>query len=256
MNSLSQPDSTRSTFELRRFLWAMAFKNYNQNSGNKSIDYEVSLPNSPFVETFWRGRTEKDGVTTCSADISWGLHFLKRDGKISVLLRGVTTKATQLFHKEGDESLGISFKPGIFMPCLPINSLVNGAVILPLASNKTFWLNGSTWEFPTYDNIPFFVNRLIRQEILVVDPVVEKTLKGQPQDFSTRSIQYRFLRSTGLTHNTIQQIERARLATALLGQGVSTLDTAHEAGYFDQSHLTNSLKRFTGQTPAQILTGS
>jgi methylphosphotriester-DNA--protein-cysteine methyltransferase len=39
---------------------------------------------------------------------------------------------------------------------------------------------------------------------------------------------------------------------ARLEQGVSILDTIHEAGYFDQLHLTNSLKRFLGQTPAQI----
>ena len=35
--------------------------------------------------------------------------------------------------------------------------------------------------------------------------------------------------------------------------GVSILDTAYEAGYFDQPHLTRSLKQFIGRTPAQIL---
>ena len=45
-----------------------------------------------------------------------------------------------------------------------------------------------------------------------------------------------------MTHSTIRQIERARHATNLLKQGVSILDTVHEAGYFDQAHLTRSLK--------------
>lgn len=38
----------------------------------------------------------------------------------------------------------------------------------------------------------------------------------------------------------------------LLHQGTSILDTVYKAGYYDQSHMTNSLKRFLGQTPAQI----
>src|SRR5438270_126041 len=39
----------------------------------------------------------------------------------------------------------------------------------------------------------------------------------------------------------------------LLKQGVSILDTVEQAGYFDQPHLTRSLKYLIGQTPAQIL---
>jgi methylphosphotriester-DNA--protein-cysteine methyltransferase len=38
-----------------------------------------------------------------------------------------------------------------------------------------------------------------------------------------------------------------------LQQGVSILDTIQQAGYYDQPHLTRSLKRFIGQTPAQLL---
>jgi AraC-like DNA-binding protein len=44
-----------------------------------------------------------------------------------------------------------------------------------------------------------------------------------------------------------------RYATHLLQQGVSILDTVEQAGYFDQPHLTRSLKYLIGQTPAQIL---
>jgi hypothetical protein len=32
----------------------------------------------------------------------------------------------------------------------------------------------------------------------------------------------------------------------------AALDTIHEVGYFDQPHLTRSLKYFIGQTPAQL----
>ena len=58
-----------------------------------------------------------------------------------------------------------------------------------------------------------------------------------------------------MTHATLRQIERARHATNLLKQGVSILDAVHTAGYFDQAHLTRSLKRLIGVTPAQVARG-
>jgi AraC-like DNA-binding protein len=61
-----------------------------------------------------------------------------------------------------------------------------------------------------------------------------------------------FSGAVGITQRTVRQIERARYATHLLKQGVSILDTVHEAGYFDQAHLTRSLKTLIGQTPVEI----
>ncbi|MBD2683429.1 MULTISPECIES: helix-turn-helix domain-containing protein, partial [Nostoc] len=78
-------------------------------------------------------------------------------------------------------------------------------------------------------------------------------IQGYTPDISVRSLQYRFLRATGLTQKTIQQIERAHCAVSLLEQGTSILDTSFKLGYFDQAHLTNSLKHFIGKTPAQII---
>jgi len=89
--------------------------------------------------------------------------------------------------------------------------------------------------------------------VLVRDPVVNAALQGQLQDTPSRTVRHRFLRATGLTQSHIHQFERAKRAAALLEQGVSILDTVHEAGYFDQPHLTRSLKHLIGQTPAQIV---
>jgi methylphosphotriester-DNA--protein-cysteine methyltransferase len=64
------------------------------------------------------------------------------------------------------------------------------------------------------------------------------------------------LRATGLNHSQILQLERAKYAAALLEQGVPILDTVYDAGYFDQPHLTRSLKQWIGHTPAQIIQNS
>lgn len=71
-------------------------------------------------------------------------------------------------------------------------------------------------------------------------------------DLSARSLQRRFLRATGLTLGAHRQIERARLATHLLAEGLPILDVALRAGYFDQAHLTRSLRRWIGRTPGQV----
>jgi methylphosphotriester-DNA--protein-cysteine methyltransferase len=56
-----------------------------------------------------------------------------------------------------------------------------------------------------------------------------------------------------MTHGLFRQIERARHATNLLLDGTSILDTVHEAGYFDQAHLSRSLKVLIGKTPAGVV---
>jgi AraC-like DNA-binding protein len=97
------------------------------------------------------------------------------------------------------------------------------------------------------------VARLIRAGLLVIDPAVRAALRGEPADASLRTVQRRFRRATGVTRSAARQIERARYAALLLTRSDSIADAAHEAGYFDQPHLTRALKRLIGQTPAELL---
>ncbi len=172
-------------------------------------------------------------------------------------VRGPETQATPAYGLEEAEFCGILFKPGVFMPAFPARMIMNRQDLnLPEATHKSFWLHGSTWEFPDYENADTFVDRLVDEGLLVYDPTVAKVLKGQPIEMSLRTVQRRFLQATGLTQNTMYQINRARYAVTLLKKGTSILDTIHEAGYFDQPHLTRSLKQFIGLTPAQVTDGN
>jgi hypothetical protein len=175
-------------------------------------------------------------------------------GKTTLTVRGPETHAATLDCPAEGEWLGIRYKLGTFMPQLPASNLLDRRdVTLPEATDQSFWLNGSAWEYPDFENAETFVNRLVHAGWIAVDFPVAATLRGQQQELSIRSAQRHFLQTTGMTHSTIRQIERARHATNLLKQGVSILDTVHEAGYFDQAHLTRSLKHFIGQTPGQII---
>jgi AraC-like DNA-binding protein len=174
--------------------------------------------------------------------------------KTTLTVRGPETKVSMVDCPAEGEWFGIRFKLGTFMPQLPARNLRDlNDVTLPEATSQSFWLNGSAWEYPDFENAETFVQRLVHHELIMVDLPVKAALQGQPQELSIRSAQRHFLQATGMTHSTIRQIERARHATNLLKEGISISDTVHEAGYFDQAHLTRSLKHLIGQTPAQII---
>ncbi len=101
-------------------------------------------------------------------------------------------------------------KLGTFLPHLPTSTLVDAEVTLPAVSRNSFWLCGSAWQLPDYDNADTFVDWLARQGLLAREPVVDSALQGQLQDRELRTIQRRFLRATGLTQSAARQIERAR----------------------------------------------
>lgn len=216
---------------------------------------DEKLLHSPFVDAIWRGRTEDAGSRLAPAGGCWVM-LIERDtlrGATRVSVVGPMTQAMPMPYAAHVEFFAIKFKPGTFMPHLPANDLLNTIVPLPEAASKSFWLNGSAWQFPNYENADAFVERLARQGLLARDQVVNAVLQDQPLDLSARSVQRRFLQATGLTHSSLRQIARARRAMSLLLRGVSILDTVYEAGYTDQPHMTKALKYFIGQTPAQIV---
>jgi hypothetical protein len=208
---------------------------------------------SPFVERVWRSEAGEGGAFTSMAEVHCGLAITRFDRRTIVTVRGPELRATPAYGPEGAEFTGILFKPGTFLRNIPAGMVADrNDVNLPEASRQSFWLNGATWEVPNFENIDTFVDWLARDGLLVHDPLVDAVLNGTPPAISQRTLQRRFLGATGLTQGTFYQIERARQAVRLLKQGVSILDTAYQAGYFDQSHMTRSLKQFVGQTPAQI----
>jgi methylphosphotriester-DNA--protein-cysteine methyltransferase len=123
---------------------------------------------------------------------------------------------------------------------------------LPMANGGSFWLEGFQWELPDFENAEAFVGRLARRSVIARDPTVEAVLRGDRQALTPRSVQRHFRLATGMTHGRFRQIERARHATNLLRAGSPILDAVHEAGYFDQAHLSRSVKGLIGQTPASI----
>jgi hypothetical protein len=221
-----------------------------------SFNFDTRPSDSPFVEMIWHTRSEHDISFISTAGTLWEMVVWHDKGETNITVRGPETKSSLAYCEAGAEFFGIAFKLGTFMPRFPVKNLVDHAVTLPEATGNKFWLDSAIWQFPNFENADTFVNHLMRDDLLVRDPVIEAALRNEPPSLPARTLRHRFRRATGLTQGEIYQIERAHRAMSLLQQGKSILDVVHEAGYFDQPHLTRSLKRFIGQTPAQIIPNS
>ena len=217
------------------------------------FNFEEKPSDSPYVEVVWRNHSESGGHFMSMASSHWQMVITKHEGNTKLTVRGPETKATPAYCPPGAEHFGIYFKHGVVMPNLPAIHLRDGMLDLPGARSDSFWLNGSSWQFPDYENADTFVDRLVCDELLMRETAVDTALRADAPVLSVRSVQRRFLKATGLTRGTLSQIDRARYATSLLQQGVSILDTVDLAGYADQPHLTRSMKHFIGLTPAQLI---
>jgi AraC-like DNA-binding protein len=214
--------------------------------------FDERSSDSALVQTVWSTYSERAGTFTSVAVSRWEIVVTKLRGKTTLCVRGPETKASSAPVPPDAEFFGIVFKHGAFLRRLPGAVLVDDARDLSRTA-RSFELGGATWQFPTFDNADAFVARLVRRGELVFDPVVADALRGEPGRLSARSVRRHCLRATGLTADAIRRIDRARQAMALLQHGVPVLDTVHELGYFDQAHLTRTLKRFAGHSPAEIL---
>lgn len=225
-------------------------------NSNDFICFDDRPSDSPFVERIWRSHSVRAGTFLSVAASTCGIVFSRHKGTMKVTLRGPETKATVAECPADGEWLGITFAMGTFFPRYPAAKLRDRHDLdLPVTTSRTFRLLGSAWELPAFDNAESFVARLVRAGVITHDPYVSETLRGEGNGLSRRTAQRHFLQATGMTCNTYRLIERARYALSLLRQGASVVDAAYRAGYFDQAHLTRSLRCFAGDTPARIRKG-
>jgi hypothetical protein len=215
--------------------------------------FEGRTSDSPYIDMVWRGHVLHDYAPVCPADTCWNLLFIRRGRNWLVTAEGATTQCVPKTQPDDTEFLVIKFRLGVYMPHLAADRLVNGDALLPNGAGKSFWLNSSLWQYPSYDNAEVFVNRLASEGVLAHEPTV---ISGAPDERSPRTIRRRCLRATGLTPRLIHQICRAKAAARMLTEGTAILDVVYQAGYADQPHLTRAMRRFVGFTPAQLLNSS
>jgi hypothetical protein len=218
------------------------------------IEFEDRLSDSPFIERVWRCHSARGGPFLSVAAGHVELVVTRLPGLTVATLRGPETRATTVQCPPNGEWVAIRFRPGVYLPRFPTWRLLDHrSVDLPVTADRSFWLDGRAWELPDYENAEVLVDRLARAGVVMRDPVVGAVLQGDCRRLTARSIQRHFQYATGLTHGRFRQIERARHATNLLRAGAAVLDVVHDAGYFDQAHLSRAFKALIGQTPAGVI---
>lgn len=214
---------------------------------------EERAADSPLVASIRRVQYHASMQETVLPDGSWDLLFMRRaGGPMFAVQTGQIVSPLTVDHDAGDELLVVAFKPEVYMPRLPGHKLFQLGVARPVEQDRRVWIDTERLEVPSFDNVEQLVAAMARKGLLERDPVVALALKGADQRLDERSVQRHFAAVTGLSYKGFQQIARAREAARLLRAGLAPAQVAAELAFSDQSHMTHSLKRFLGQTPAQL----
>src|SRR5688572_31403564 len=128
------------------------------------------------------------------ATCHWGMVVTRMEGRAFLTVRGPETKATMADCPAQGEWFGVLFKLGTFMPLMRSSDLRDrNDVTLPNATKHSFWLDGSAWEFPGFENMETFVHQLVRSGLVRSDRTVEGAVRGELQEATTRTEQRRLL---------------------------------------------------------------
>jgi AraC-like DNA-binding protein len=217
------------------------------------IEFEHRESDSPFVESVWRSRSREGGKFLSMAEGNVELVVSRLPGHVSVILRGPVGQGSFVECPADGEWLAIRFRLGTYLPQIPTMLLIDHQSLELPVSKDRFWLGCDSWEIPSFDNAEDLVCMLANAGLIARNHATDAAIEGDVNWMSRRSVQRHFLRVTAMTFSNYQRIQRARHAAALLTDGNSILNTVFDAGYFDQSHLTRSVKQLVGMTPAALV---
>ncbi|MFI6312426.1 helix-turn-helix domain-containing protein [Nocardia fusca] len=210
---------------------------------------------SPWVESVWTCRSEHVSEMTSVASETWGLVFWAQQGRPYAAITGPESRTGTAPVPEGAGFIGIQFAVGTSLRATATSTLVDGGIALPDVTGRTFWLDGARRETPRSDDAEALVDRLVREGVVVRDPLVSATLRGSPPEVTERTLERRFRAATGLTQGAVRQIGRARTAALLLTSGETPGDVVDKLGYYDEPHLARALRRYVGRTAQQLRAG-
>ncbi|TWD83317.1 helix-turn-helix protein [Kribbella amoyensis] len=217
---------------------------------------ETRASDSPWLESVWTCRSEQVSEMTSVASETWGLVFWQRQGQRYAAITGPERRTSTAPVPEEADFVGLQFAVGTSLRAVALRSLVDGGVVLPDVTGRTFWLDGAHREIPRPDDAEAWVDRLVREGAVAGDPLVSTTLRGTAPEVTERTLERRFRAATGLTQGAVRQIGRARTAAQLLISGETAGDVTAKLGYYDEPHLARALRRYIGRTAQQLRAGT
>lgn len=208
---------------------------------------------SPYIDAVWQSTALSDGTYLVTPDGSWDLiAATKANGNRIVFITGQATKPARLAYKAGEQSVVISFTAGAYLPQFTGAPFTDSYVMLPLVDDSRFELAGQVFPWPTFANAEELVGQMVERNVLANNAVVDSALKNKPKAASVRSVERHFKTTTGLTLKKLADIRRAQQAVRMLKAGKNPSVTAAETGYYDQPHLSRSLKQLMDSLPSDV----
>jgi hypothetical protein len=221
-----------------------------------SLLFETRMSDSSWISTVWTCTSEDVTAMTAVATETWGLVFWQEAGIPQAAIVGPETRTSVAPVPPEASFVGIQFTVGTSLRIADTTSLVDGGIPLPDVRSRSFWLDGRRWQTPGADDAELLVDHLVRHGVLVRDPVVTGVLRGDRSALSQRTVERRFRAATGLTRGDVAQIERVRIAAAMLAAGAPVHDVVEKLGYYDEPHLARMLRRYVGRSAQQLRTGA
>lgn len=217
-------------------------------------DYGYRESSSPHINLVWWADIDEDASYFDVANEFWGLAFgVLADGTATATLIGPCLEARELLMRRGERSWGVELAPHVRVRRLGKVELLGEMQPLE-CEGGWFVLAGVRLQVPDTEGLDGLVEVLLQQGILAVDTAVAAALAGESVHWSERSVHRRVVRAAGLGRNKIEQLQRVRVAHALLRDGHSLTEASQMAGFADQAHMTRAFTAFSGTSPAKILT--
>lgn len=173
------------------------------------------------------------------------------------MMQGLTLQNSQPIH-----SLGIRLRPGAshsFLPCELLGEVEDLEGVLGTWAKRTRERLGQSSKnleqlWPLLRELrPAKRDEAIQWSVAAMEAALGRGPVDAflPDGLQTRQWQRRFMKSTGFSPKAFARIVRLQSTIALVhSRGTPDWSAlALEAGFYDQAHLTNEFRAFTGKTP-------
>lgn len=220
------------------------------------LQFGSRASDSPWIASVWTCRSDQVSEMTSVASETWGLVFWEQHGRSYAAVSGPESRTGTAPVPDGATFVGLQFAVGTSLRIAPGPALLDGGLELPDATRRSFRLDGARWPTPGPDDAEALVDRLVRRGVIERDPLVAEALRGGRPPVTERTLERRFRAATGLRQGAVRQIERARTAAVLLGDGAPAADVVAKLGYYDEPHLARALRRYVGRTAGQLRAGA
>lgn len=228
---------------------------------------------STFIDAYWMYVDKKPGqlgnkilpdgcvdlIINLGSDVLTNCGETLRNEKI--YLTGPMTAPMETVRTNDTFSIGIRFKPSAFNSFFNLGSLhvyqnktiefekARSIDFKKLLANPSMYLNDFMFErlkSKTYNLWPV-VNEIQKAAGQITLPAL-----SSKTNLTIRQMERRFKEDVGFSPKSLSKLYRFRKALEEIKRGTSLTEIAFKCGYYDQAHLCNEFKKYTGSVPTSF----